>query len=117
MPQYPNIVSTKFAKSFYGVTVIPGVPTTGAPVVNPATFALALPTTNGAAVGTVAASNTPTSWAIASGGAGMYAISAGGAITVTLAGSTGINPGTDYLLISAINASGTGQVIVTIEAT
>jgi hypothetical protein len=117
MPQYPNIVSTKFAKSFYGVSVIPGIPTTGAPVVNPVTFSLALPTTNGAAIGTVTASNTPTSWAIASGGAGLYAISAGGALTVTAAGAAGITPGTDYLLISAINASGTGQAIITIEAT
>jgi hypothetical protein len=117
MPQYPNIVSTKFAKSFYGVTVIPTVPVTGAPVVNAQTMQNALPMTLNEIIGTVVASNTPTSWAIASGGAGMYAISNVGVITCTAAGVTGINAGTDYLLVSATNASGTGQAIITIEIT
>jgi hypothetical protein len=117
MPQYPNIVSTKFAKSFYGVTVIPTPPVAGAPVVNTQTMQNLLPITLNETVGTVVASNTPTSWAIASGGGGMYAISASGVITCTAAGVAGINVGTDYLLISATNASGTGQAIITIETT
>jgi hypothetical protein len=116
MPQYPTNVSVKVAKSFYGVNVIPNAPIAGAPVVNAATFSISAPTTNGSAVGTVVASNTPTSWAIASGGAGYYAISSGGVITTTAAGVAGIGPGTDYLLISAINASGTGQAMITVEA-
>jgi hypothetical protein len=116
MPQYPANVSVRFGKSFYGVNVIPGVPVAGAPVGNSATFTIVLPTTNGTAVGTVTASNSPTSFTIASGGAGLYAISSGGAITVTALGATNINPGTDYLLINCVNASGTGQVMITIEA-
>jgi hypothetical protein len=117
MPQATQYVSAAYAKKFFGITVIPGVPTTGAPVVNPQTMQNTLPITLNEVVGTVVASNTPTSWAIASGGGGQYAISNAGVITCTAAGVTGINAGTDYLLISAINASGTGQAIITIETT
>jgi hypothetical protein len=117
MPQYPAYVSVARAKSFYGITVIPSDPTTGAPVVNPATYQLVLPVTSAQAVGTVVGSNTPTAWAITSGGEGNYAISSGGAITVTSAGATGINVGTDYLLVTATNASGSGQAVITIETT
>jgi len=118
MPQYPANVTVAKAKSLYGINVIPNAPVAGAPVVTPVTFQLTLPVTTSQVVGTVVASNTPTAWTIASGGAGSYAISSGGIITVTAAGSGGeINVGTDYLLISATNVSGTGQAIVTIETT
>jgi hypothetical protein len=117
MPQTTQYVSAAYAKKFYGITVIPAAPIAGAPVVNPQTMQNTLPTTNGDVVGTVVASNTPTSWAIANGGGGSYAISNAGVITVTLLGSTTINQGTDYLLISATNASGTGQAVITIETT
>src|SRR5665213_569534 len=117
MPQTTQYVSAAYAKKFYGITVIPAPPTAGAPVVNTQTMQNLLPITLNETVGTVTASNTPTSWAIASGGGGSYVISNAGVITCTAAGVTNINARTDYLLISAINASGTGQAVITIETT
>src|SRR5271170_5823241 len=101
MPQYPQIVSAARAKKFYGIEVISTPPVEGAPVVDPAIFQLTLPTTNGHTVGTVTATNTPTSWAIASGSAGHFAISSGGVITVTAQGAANLVPADRDLTISA----------------
>ena len=78
------------------------------PVVSPATFNLTLPLTANQAVGTVAASNGPTAFAITTGNAsGYYAISNAGALTVTAAGAAGIAAGTASLGVTATNAGGT----------
>jgi hypothetical protein len=78
------------------------------PVVSPATFNLTLPLTANQAVGTVAASNSPTAFAITTGNpSGYYAISNAGALTVTAAGAAGIAAGTASLGVTATNAGGT----------
>jgi hypothetical protein len=78
------------------------------PVVSPATFNLTLPLTANQPVGTVAASNSPTAFAITTGnGSGYYAISNAGALTVTAAGAAGIAAGTASLGVTATNAGGT----------
>jgi hypothetical protein len=78
------------------------------PVVTPATFNLTLPLTANQAVGTVAASNSPTAFAITTGNPnGYYAISNAGALTVTAAGAAGIAAGTASLGVTATNAGGT----------
>jgi len=115
MPQYPLVVSASRARSFYGIEVIGTPPIEGAPVVDPDTFELALPAVSGAAVGTATATNTPTSWAISAGGNSDFAISSGGAITVTTLGATRLVPGTRNLTISATNSTGTGSNIIEVN--
>jgi hypothetical protein len=79
-----------------------------APVITPATFALTLPANLGDPVGTMTATNSPTSWAITGGNAsGFYQISNGGVIVVTAAGAAGITAGQNVLTITATNAGGT----------
>lgn len=80
-----------------------------APVVTPGqSFNLVLPATALTSVGFVVASNNPTAFAITAGnGAGFYQINNGGEIMVSVAGSTGLTPGTTNLTITATNAGGT----------
>ena len=86
------------------------------PVVTPASFPLQTPTTLGQSVGTVQATNNPTSWAITAGDpAGNFAISASGLITVTVAGVSNLVNGTANLTVQATNAGGSGSGAVTIN--
>jgi hypothetical protein len=97
-----------------------GTPASGGsvPVVSAATLYTYSPATSTQAVGTVTATNSPTSWAITGGNsAGDFAISSGGAITVTSQGQTDLTGATAAvaytLTVTATNASGTstGQSI------
>lgn len=115
MPQYPLNISEERAASLYGIEVQFAAPPVGAPVVSPATFSLALPATNGQAVGTVTATNSPTAWAIVSGGAGDFAIDNSGNLTVTPLGAANLVPGDRNMEISATNTGGTGQNIITVN--
>lgn len=91
------------------VTVFSQAGISGVPVVTPAT-----PSTtakySGQVIATLAASNSPTSWAIA-GGLGYFAISSGGVLTVTAAGAGAIVPssgGATYdVVVNATNGIGT----------
>jgi hypothetical protein len=87
------------------------------PVVTPANFNLALPTTNGFLVGIVSASNSPTSWSITAGNSsGYFAISNSGNVTVTATGASGLTAGTYSLTVQATNAFGSGTGTVGINA-
>ena len=84
------------------------------PVVTAATFYTYSPATSTQAVGTVTATNSPTSWNITAGNsAGDFAISSGGAITVTSQGQTDLTGGTIAvsftLTVTATNSSGTSS--------
>ncbi|WP_454626946.1 hypothetical protein [Bradyrhizobium cenepequi] len=87
------------------------------PVVNAASFNIALPASNGQIVGTVTASNSPTSWAITAGNsAGYFAISNAGVVTVTSAGASGLTDQTYNLTVLASNEVGNGSGLVSILA-
>jgi hypothetical protein len=82
------------------------------PVVTSTVFYTFSPATNTQAVGTISATNTPTSWAITAGNsAGDFAISNAGAITVTTQGATDLAGATNAvaftLTVTATNAAGT----------
>jgi hypothetical protein len=88
------------------------------PVVTNAKFSVALPVTNGEMVGTVSATNNPTSWSITAGNsAGYFAIDSTGKITITAAGASGLADGVFSLTAQATNASGSGSGAVTTYAT
>ena len=93
------------------VSVGPVLP--AAPIVTPGqSFSATLPLTASQALGTVAATGAPTAFAITSGNAsGDFAISAGGVISVTAAGATGIVAGTIVLGVTAANAGGTSPAV------
>jgi hypothetical protein len=104
----------------YGLAIVQtggggGPPPSGAPVITNATMSLTLPLSNGGAVGTVSATNTPTSWAIVGGDFGasfpsptpFYSIDSSGNITLTSAGA-GQSPTIHALSVSATNSFGTG---------
>ena len=75
-------------------------------------FSATLPLTASQAIGTVAATGAPTAFAITSGNAsGDFSISAGGVISVTAAGATGIAAGTIVLGVTATNAGGTSPAV------
>lgn len=108
MPIYPLKVSAERAKDFYGIEVIAAAPPPAPPVVTPATFNATLPVLQNDPMGTCVATNSPTSWAIATGnGAGNFAISAAGIITVTAAGAANIVAQTYNLTVNATNIDGT----------
>ena len=87
------------------------------PVVNAASFTVALPASNGQTVGTVTASESPTAWAITAGNAsGYFAISSSGVITVTVAGASGMTAQTYNLTVQATNAAGSGSAAVSVVA-
>jgi len=80
------------------------------PVVANNTASLVLPVTNGEAVNTMTATGAPTSWAITSCSTsctGYFAISSGGAVTVTASGVTNIVAATYTLTVTATNGAGT----------
>lgn len=92
---------------------------TSAPVVNSTSFTDFLPVSTTEFVGTVTASNFPTSWSIIAGDpSGFYTIDNNGAITITSAGDAGIVAGIVTLTVRASNAggSGTGSVQITTVA-
>jgi hypothetical protein len=92
--------------------------TSNPPVVTSVNFNLSLPASNGAFVGTVLATNSPTSWAITSGNsAGYFSITNVGTINVTAAGASGLSSGTYNLTVQATNAFGSGAGTVGVIAT
>jgi hypothetical protein len=115
MPQHPLVISEERAAKLYGIEVQFPTGPAGAPVVNPATFQLDLPAAADQVVGTVTATNSPTSFGIVSGGAGEFAIDNTGVLTVTALGSIQLGPGDRDITISATNASGTGQNVIVVE--
>src|SRR5687768_4083144 len=88
----------------------PSAPTLNPPVVNDDTFDMATSGagwTAGMVVGTMTASNSPTSWSITAGDASnYYDIDNAGQITVTSAGITALDgdTGTSNLTVQATNA-------------
>ena len=95
-------------------------PSGSAPIVTNATFNPSTPASSGGAVGTVSATNTPTSWSITAGNsAGDFAISNSGVITFTATGQTdwagAVNLKTATLTVQATNASGSGSGIVDVN--
>lgn len=89
------------------------------PTVSVQTFTISTPATNGQAVGTASATNSPTSWSITAcvGCVNYFAISAGGAVTVTATGAAGIagDENSYTPTIQATNASGSGSASNTIN--
>ena len=83
-----------------------------APVVTPAgPFNITLPASNGALVATMSASNSPTSWAIASGnGGGFFMIANTGQLLTSATGSN-MTAGTYNLGITATNAGGVSPAV------
>jgi len=96
------------------------VPVGGAaPVVTNANLNITLPVVNGQLVGTVTATNSPTSWSITAGNsAGYFTINNSGNITVTSAGASGLTAGSYSLTVQATNSygSGTGTAAITVAA-
>lgn len=90
-----------------------------APVVTNGFFTNAMPMTLGEVIGTMTATNSPTSWSITAGNSsGYYAISNSGVVTVTSAGSAGITVGSYSLTVQANNSFGsnTGTCSITITS-
>lgn len=107
MPQYPQSISNERAAKLYRVVVEPSTPPS-TPVVDPATFALALPVAAFDTVGICTASNSPTSWAIIGGdAAGNFLIVNSGVLTVSAADEANIVAQTYNLTVTASNADGT----------
>jgi hypothetical protein len=91
----------------------------GAPVVTGATVNISTPVTNGGAVVTVSATNSPTSWSITGGDpSGNYQISNSGIITTTATGVTNLvgDLVAQTLIVQATNANGSGSHQVTVNA-
>jgi len=94
------------------VTTGGGTGPPAAPVVSTGNFSASLPLTNGQTIGTMAASGSPTGWAITSCSAsctGYFAISSSGVITVTPTGASGATPTTYVVGVQATNAGGNGS--------
>jgi hypothetical protein len=98
---------------FRDVVFVPGsAPPLQAPVVNNGSFGVIVPASAGA-VGTMSASNNPTSWAITAGNsAGYFSINSAGVISTTAA----IVAGNYSLTVSATNAAGSGTGTASINA-
>lgn len=89
-----------------------------APSVTGVTFSTSLPLTNGETLGTVAATQNPTSWAITSCAptcGGYFAISSSGVVTVTSSGVSGATATTYSLGVSASNSAGAGSATVLVS--
>jgi hypothetical protein len=96
-------------------------PSGSAPVVTSENFNPSTPASSGGTVGTVSATNSPTSWSITAGNtAGDFAISNSGVITFTSQGATDYNgcfaQKSATLTVQATNTSGSGTGIVDINA-
>jgi hypothetical protein len=98
---------------FRDVVFIPGAaPPLQAPVVSNGSFSLVVPASAGP-VGTMSATNNPTSWAITAGNAaGYFSINSSGVISTTAA----VVAGSYSLTVSATNAAGSGSGTVSINA-
>lgn len=88
-----------------------------APVVSSDSFNLTIPATTGTVVGTMTATNSPTSWSITAGNSsGFFAIDNSGVITVTSTGASGLTANTYTLTCQATNGAGNGSGTATITA-
>ncbi|MDE2096640.1 MAG: hypothetical protein KGL39_05280 [Patescibacteria group bacterium] len=87
-----------------------------APVVTTTTLSSTQPAINGQAVGTVVATQSPTSWSITScsGCSGYFAVSNAGAVTVTATGASNIVAATYNPVFQATNSYGSGSGTVAI---
>lgn len=93
----------------------PGAGGGGAPpVVTNGSFSITLPVTSGQTVGTMTATNSPTSWTISGTGSANFNISSTGVITVSATGASSLTAGTYTLTVNATNAYGTGGGTATI---
>lgn len=117
MPQYPKYVTVEQAAQRYGIVVDFPAPPVGAPVIDPMVFQLALPATANQIVGTCLATNSPTAWAIVSGGALDFAITNAGVLSVTALGASRLVPETRYIGVTATNAAGSSMQTITVEIT
>ena len=80
------------------------------PVITNASLSFQTPATNGATVGTLSATGSPTSWAITAGNPGGgtgFAINSAGVITISTASVFGATSGSATLTVTATNAFGT----------
>lgn len=91
------------------------------PIVQAAVFTPSTPATNGGAVGTATATNSPTGWSITAGDpSGDFAISSGGVITFTAQGQTDYSGAVSLksatLTLQASNGAGSGSNNNTVNA-
>jgi hypothetical protein len=91
----------------------------GNPIVNATTFTISSPATDGQAVGTATASNSPTSWSI-SGCSNYLSINSSGNITVNATGAANIDGSVDLFnctpTVTATSASGSASAPQTVNA-
>lgn len=103
-------LTVKASNSFGSNSGTCSITITGIPVVTNGNFAISMPLTTGQVVGTMTATNSPTTWLITAGNSsGFYAISNSGVVTVTSAGASGITATSYSLTVQATNSSGSGS--------